>query len=46
MKILRQMRYEHISFHNLDLKYSFIPEIVRGLHTIDRYLSGYYSDPQ
>jgi Fic family protein len=40
MKILRQMRYEHISFRNLDLKYSFIPEIVRGLHTIDRYLSG------
>jgi Fic family protein len=40
MKILRQMRYEHISFRNLDLKYSFIPDIVRGLHTIDRYLSG------
>jgi Fic family protein len=40
MKMLRQMRYEHISFRNLDLKYSFIPEIVRGLHTIDRYLSG------
>jgi Fic family protein len=40
MKILRQMRYEHISFRNLDLNYSFIPDIVRGLHTIDRYLSG------
>lgn len=40
MKLLRQMRYEHISFRKLDLKYSFIPEIVRGLHTIDRYLSG------
>lgn len=40
MKILRQMRYEHIGFRTLDLKYSFIPEIVRGLHTIDRYLSG------
>jgi Fic family protein len=40
MKMLRQMRYEHITFGNIDLKYSFIPEIVRGLHTIDRYLSG------
>jgi len=40
IKILRQMRYEHIPFRTLDLKYSFIPEIIRGLHTIDRYLSG------
>jgi len=40
MKILRSMRYEHIPFLAMDLKYSFIPEIVRGLHTIDRYLSG------
>ena len=40
MKLLREMRYEHIPFRNLDLKYSLIPEIIRGLHTIDRYLSG------
>ena len=40
IKILRQMQYEHITFRNLDLKYSFIPEIVRHLHTIDHYLSG------
>lgn len=40
IKILRQMRYEHIPFRTLDLKYSFISEIIRGLHTIDRYLSG------
>lgn len=40
MKILRSMRYEHSTFRTLDLKYSFLPEIVRGLHTIDRYLSG------
>jgi Fic family protein len=40
MKILRLMRYEKIPFKNLDVLYSFIPEIVKGLHSIDRYLSG------
>ncbi len=40
MKFLRMLRYEHVSFKCLTLTYSFIPEIVRGLHFIDRYLSG------
>jgi Fic family protein len=39
LKVLRLMQYEHITFRNLDLKYSFIPRIVRHLHTIDSYLS-------
>ena len=40
MKFLRFMRYERITFAKLVLTYSFIPEIVKGLYTIDRYLSG------
>ncbi len=40
MKVLRQMQYEHITFRTMDFKYSFIPEIIRNLHTIDRQLSG------
>jgi len=40
MKVLRQMQYEHITFRTMDFKYSFIPEIIRSLHTIDRHLSG------
>ena len=40
MKILRLMRYEKIPFKHLQVSYSFIPEIVKGLHSIDRYLSG------
>ncbi len=40
MKFLRLMRYERISIAKHDMNYSFIPEIVKGLHAIDRYLSG------
>jgi Fic family protein len=40
MKLLRVLRYEHVPFRHLPLTYSFIPGIVRTLHTIDRYLSG------
>jgi len=40
MKFLRMMRFEHVLVAKINLKYSFIPEIVKGLHTIDRYLSG------
>jgi Fic family protein len=40
MKLLRVLRYEHVPFKRLLLTYSFIPETVKGLHTIDRYLSG------
>ncbi len=40
MKLLRVLRYERVPFRKLTLTYSFIPEIVKGLHTIDRYLSG------
>ncbi len=40
MKFLRIMRYERITIAKLNMNYSFIPEIVKGLHTIDRYLSG------
>jgi Fic family protein len=40
MKFLRLMRYERVPFPQLPLTYSFIPEIVKGLHTIDRHLSG------
>jgi Fic family protein len=40
MKFLRVMRYERTRLAKLTLSYSFIPEIVKGLHTIDRYLSG------
>jgi len=40
MKLLRVLRYELVPFRKLTLTYSFIPEIVKGLHTIDRYLSG------
>jgi Fic family protein len=40
MKFLRVMRYERAKIAKLVLSYSFIPEIVKGLHTIDRYLSG------
>ena len=38
--LLRVLRYEHVPFKRLPLTYSFIPEIVESLHTIDRYLSG------
>jgi Fic family protein len=40
MKLLRVLRHEPVPFRKLTLTYSFIPEIVKGLHTIDRYLSG------
>jgi len=40
MKLLRILRYEHVPFKRLPLTYSFIPGIVKSLHTIDRYLSG------
>lgn len=40
MKFLRIMRYERIRLAKHNMSYSFIPEIVKGLHTIDRYLSG------
>ena len=40
MKLLRTLRYEHVPFTRLPLTYSFIPGIVKSLHTIDRYLSG------
>lgn len=40
MKFLRFMRYEGVRIAKLNMNYSFIPEIVKGLHTIDRYLSG------
>jgi Fic family protein len=40
MKILRTMRLEKIPFRHQEISYSFIPEIVKGLHNIDRYLSG------
>lgn len=40
MKFLRFTRYERISVAKLNMNYSFIPEVVKGLHTIDRYLSG------
>jgi Fic family protein len=40
MKTLRVMRYEKIPFKKLEISYSFISEIVKGLHSIDRYLSG------
>lgn len=40
MKLLRVLRCEHVPFKGLTLTYSFIPEIVKSLHAIDRYLSG------
>ncbi len=40
MKFIRMSRYEPVSFKCFTLTYSFIPEIVKGLHFIDRYLSG------
>jgi len=40
MKLLRAMRYEHVSFASLGLKYSTTPEIQRSLHIFDQYLSG------
>lgn len=40
MRLLRTMRLEKIPFTHQNISYSFIPEIVKGLHTIDRYLSG------
>jgi Fic family protein len=40
MKFLRVMRYERVSIAKHNMSYSFIPEIVKGLHAIDRYLSG------
>jgi len=40
MKFLRFMRFERIAVAKLNMSYSFIPELVKGLHTIDRYLSG------
>jgi Fic family protein len=40
IKLLRVLQYEHVPFKHLPLTYSFIPEIVKSLHTIDRYLSG------
>ena len=40
MKFLRMMKYEWVKFHKLDLRYSITPDIIKGLHMIDRYLSG------
>jgi|WetSurMetagenome_2_1015567.scaffolds.fasta_scaffold09888_3 Fic family protein len=40
MKFLRIMRYERITISKHSMNYSFTPEIVKGLHAIDRYLSG------
>jgi len=40
MKLLRLLWYERIPFTRLPMTYSFIPEIVKSLHIIDRYLSG------
>jgi Fic family protein len=40
MKFLRMLRYERILLKSISLTYSLIPEIIKGLHTIDRYLSG------
>jgi Fic family protein len=40
MKFLRMMRYEQVVIAKHNMNYSFIPEVVKGLHTIDRYLSG------
>ena len=40
MKLLRVWRQEHVPHFTLSLTYSLIPDIVQGLHTIDRYLSG------
>lgn len=40
MKFLRMMRYERLGIAKHNMSYSFIPEIVKGLHSIDRYLSG------
>lgn len=40
MKILREMRYENITFPSLSLRYSVTPEISRSLHIFDQYLSG------
>ena len=40
MKLLRVLQYEHVPFRRLPLTYSFIPGIVKSLHTLDRYLSG------
>ncbi len=40
MKFLRAVRKEPVLFEGLSLSYSLIPELVKGLHIIDRYLSG------
>ena len=40
MKFLRTLRNEHVPFEGLSLSYSLIPELVKGLHIIDRHLSG------
>jgi len=40
MKFLRMMRYERVRISKCEMRYSLIPEIVKGLHTIDRYLAG------
>lgn len=40
MKFLRMLKYEWVKFLKLDLRYSITPDIIKGLHTIDRYLSG------
>ncbi|MEN6517821.1 MAG: Fic family protein [Methanospirillum sp.] len=40
MKLSRTVRFEKVPFDHLRLVYSLIPDINKGLHTIDRYLSG------
>jgi Fic family protein len=40
MKLIRLLQFEQVPFKRLPLTYSFIPGIVKSLHTIDRYLSG------
>jgi Fic family protein len=40
MKFLRFLRYEPVPFSRLTVTYSLIPEVIKGLHRIDRYLSG------
>ncbi len=40
LKMLRTMQFEYVPYPPLSLRYSFTPEILRGLHLFDQYLSG------
>lgn len=40
MKVFRSQRMEEIAYAQLNLQYLILPEIMRSLHSFDRYLSG------